>query len=69
MYDDAAESLAALEKVVKMEKKDALLRNREAIRPLLEEEIAVRYYYQPAGIRIRIRTDRQLHEAVSKWEE
>lgn len=69
MYDDAAESLAALEKIVKMEKKDALLRNREAIRPLLEEEIAVRYYYQPAGIKIRLRTDSQLNEALSKWEE
>lgn len=64
MYNDAAESLAALEKVVRMEKKDALLRNRDNIRPILEEEIVVRYYYQAAGVKLRIRYDDQLKQAL-----
>lgn len=67
MYEEARESLEAIEKVVKMEKEQALLRNREAIRPLLEEEIVVRYYYQAAGIKLRLRTDEQLKKAVSLW--
>lgn len=65
MYEDAAASLEALEKIVRMEKKEALLRNRDNIRPLLEEEIVVRYYYQAAGVKIRLRTDDQLMQALS----
>lgn len=68
-YEAAADALAALEKVVKMEKKDALKRNMEVLRPVLEEEIAVRYYYQPAGIKIRLRTDKQLKTALEQWKD
>lgn len=68
-YEAAADALAALEKVVKMEKKEALKRNMEVLRPVLEEEIAVRYYYQPAGIRIRLRTDKQLKTALEQWKD
>lgn len=66
-YDAAADALATLEKVVKMEKKEALMRNRQFIQPILEEEIAVRYYYQPSGVKVRIHTDEQLHKAVEEW--
>lgn len=68
-YEAAADALAALEKVVKMEKKEALKRNMEVLRPVLEEEIAVRYYYQPAGIKIRLRTDKQLKTALEQWKD
>lgn len=68
-YEAAADALAALEKVVKMEKKEALKRNMEVLRPVLEEEIAVRYYYQAAGIRIRLRTDKQLKTALELWKD
>lgn len=68
-YDAAADALAALEKVVKMEKKEALMRNRSLIQPVLEEEIAIRYYYQAAGIKVRLRTDEQLKKAVELWKE
>ncbi len=66
-YEEALNALKTIEGVVKMEKKDALLRNREAIRPLLEEEIATRYYYQAPAVRIRLRTDDQLKAALSQW--
>lgn len=66
-YEDAKESLDALEKVVKMEKVDALMRNIDAIRPILEEEIAVRYYYQAAGVKVRLRYDQQLKDALKQW--
>lgn len=68
-YEAAADALAALEKVVKMEKKEALERNMEVLKPVLEEEIAVRYYYQAAGIRIRLRTDKQLKTALELWKD
>ncbi len=34
------------------------------ILPLLEEEIAVRYYFQEAGVEIRIRYDDALRQAL-----
>jgi carboxyl-terminal processing protease len=34
--------------------------------PFIEEEIAVRYYFQQAGIRVRLRYDDQLHEALQQ---
>lgn len=67
MYEEASAVLDSLKAVVKMDKKSGLMHSREALRPLLEEEIAVRYYYQGAGIKLRLRTDTQLKEALSLW--
>lgn len=67
IYEDAKEALDQIEKIVRMEKKEALMRNKEHIRPLLEEEIVTRYYYQKAGIKIRLRDDSQLWEALKQW--
>lgn len=67
MYDEAASVLEQLEKVVKMEKSDALMRSKDAILPYVEEEIVVRYYFQAAGVKIRLRYDDQLKEALAKW--
>jgi len=39
---------------------------KDEIIPFIEEEIVVRYYYQKAGIRLRLRYDDQLREALSK---
>lgn len=67
LEQDAAEALSAMEKYVKMDKKAALMLAKSQILPILEEEVAVRYYFQAAGIKVRIRTDVQLKEAVSRW--
>ena len=37
---------------------------REQIVPLIEEEIVVRYYYQAAGVQLRLRYDDQLKKAL-----
>lgn len=66
-YEAASESLAAIEAVVRMDKRTALEKAREEIRPLIEEEIAVRYWFQSAGIAVRVRTDEQLHKALELW--
>ena len=49
------------------EMKETFLRlKKEEIVPFIEEEIAVRYYFQQAGIRVRLRYDDQLHEALKQ---
>ena len=68
--DGVAESMAsqldALEKGLNMEKEQFLLLKKSEIVPFIEEEIAVRYYYQEAGIQVRLRYDTQLREALTK---
>ena len=59
------EELEALDKVMLMEKEDFLFMKKDEIIPWIEEEIAVRYYYQEAGIKIRLRYDKQLKKALN----
>lgn len=57
--------LEALDKVIDMEKEQFLRMKKDEIIPFIEEEIAVRYYYHEAGIKIRIRYDTQLKKCVN----
>ena len=54
----AAEKLPAADKP----KLETLV--REQIVPLIEEEIVVRYYYQAAGVQLRLRYDNELKTAL-----
>ena len=58
--------LAAMEKSLDMDKETFLRLKKEEIVPFIEEEIAVRYWFQEAGIKVRLRTDDQLKEALTK---
>ena len=58
--------LAALEKSLDMDKETFLRLKKDEIIPFIEEEIAVRYWFQEAGIKVRLRTDDQLKEALTK---
>ena len=58
--------LGALQKSLEMDKETFLRLKKEEIIPFIEEEIAVRYYFQEAGIRVRLRYDKQLHEALKQ---
>ena len=58
--------LAALEKSLDMDKETFLRLKKDEIIPFIEEEIAVRYWFQEAGIKVRLRTDDQLREALTK---
>ena len=66
MAESMASQLDALEKGLNMEKEQFLLLKKSEIVPFIEEEIAVRYYYQEAGIQVRLRYDTQLREALTK---
>jgi carboxyl-terminal processing protease len=49
-----------------MDKESFLRLKKDEIVPFIEEEIVVRYYFQEAGIRVRIRYDEQLHNALAQ---
>lgn len=56
--------LDALEESINMEKEEFLRLQKDEIIPFIEEEIVVRYYFQEAGVKIRIRYDEVLKEAL-----
>ena len=53
-------------KALEMDKETFLNLKRDEIVPFIEEEIMVRYYFQEAGIKTRLRYDDQLKEALTK---
>ena len=61
-----SDELAAMEKSLDMDKETFLRLKKEEIIPFIEEEIAVRYWFQEAGIKVRLRYDDQLKEALTK---
>lgn len=56
--------LDALRKALEMDKETFLKLKKDEIVPFIEEEIAVRYHFQEAGIKIRLRYDEQLRKAL-----
>ena len=58
--------LAAMEKSLDMDKETFLRLKKDEIVPFIEEEIAVRYWFQQAGIQVRLRYDDQLAESLTK---
>ncbi|MBR1872333.1 MAG: S41 family peptidase [Bacteroidales bacterium] len=60
------EELEALDKAIEMDKEKFLRLKKDEIVPWIEEEIVTRYWYQEAGVEIRIRYDEPLHEALTK---
>lgn len=64
LEDSMKETLDALQKSLDMEKEEFLRLKKEEIIPFIEEEIAVRYYFQKAGIQIRLRYDEPLKQAL-----
>jgi carboxyl-terminal processing protease len=58
--------LDALAKALDIEKEQFLRMKKDEIIPFLEEEIVVRYYFQEAGVKLRLRYDAQLKEALTK---
>ncbi|MBR5384541.1 MAG: S41 family peptidase [Bacteroidales bacterium] len=63
LTETASAELDALDKVINIDKETFLRLKKSEIVQFIEEEIVVRYYFQAAGIRIRLRYDDQLREA------
>ncbi|MBR3074679.1 MAG: S41 family peptidase [Bacteroidales bacterium] len=58
--------LDALGKALDMDKEEFLRLKKDEIVPFIEEEIVVRYYFQPDGVKLRVRYDGQLQEALRR---
>lgn len=65
LLDGISEQLAAIDKVLEMDKEQFIRLKKDEIIPFIEEELAVRYFYQKAGVKLRLRYDTQLREALS----
>ena len=65
LEDTMKDELDALEKAMNMEKEQFLRLKKSEIIPFIEEEIVVRYYFQEAGVRVRLRYDEQLKTAIA----
>ena len=68
--DGLAESmkpeLEALGKALEMDKERFIRIKKDEIIPFIEEELATRYWFQEAGVKIRLRYDEQLKTALTK---
>ena len=68
MYDLCKEEIDALTAKMQMDKADVLRSKKDEILPLLENEIAVRYYFYPAGPAVSLKYDDQLSKCLDSWE-
>ena len=59
-----AKELKALEKALEMDKERFIRLKKDEIIPFIEEEIATRYWFQEAGVQVRLRYDEQLKKAL-----
>ena len=66
LTETMSSEISALEKSLDMDKETFLRLKKDEIVPFIEEEIAVRYWFQQAGIKVRLRYDDQLREALTK---
>ena len=66
LADAMSEELSALEKALEMDKERFIRLKKEEIIPFIEEELATRYWFQEAGVKVRLRYDEQLKTALTK---
>lgn len=65
LIEGMKEELEVMEKSLDIEKSEFLRLKKDEIIPFLEEEIAVRYYFQEAGVKVRIKYDEELRQALN----
>ncbi len=66
LAESMKDELSALEKALEMDKERFIRIKKDEIIPFIEEELAVRYYFQEAGVKVRLRYDDQLKTALTK---
>ena len=64
-YDDAEREFDALKNKLSHDKKQDLLKNKEQVKEMLENEIASRYYYTRGRIAQSMQHDKELDKALS----
>ncbi len=66
LADSMKDELAAMGKALEMDKERFIRLKKDEIIPFIEEELAVRYHFQEAGVKVRLRYDGQLKTALKK---
>ena len=66
-YDNCRAEIEALKAKLDIGKADALRLVKEEVKPLIESDIAVKYYFQKASSIVNLRYDKQLYETIDKW--
>ncbi len=64
LAESMSEELKAMENALEMDKERFMRLKKDEIIPFIEEEIATRYWFQEAGIQVRLRYDEQLKKAL-----
>ena len=64
LADTVKDQLDVIEKALQIEKEQFMRLKKDEIVPFIEEEIAVRYYYQKAGVQVRLRYDNEVSEVL-----
>lgn len=66
LIETMSEELKTIEEKLEMDKEQFLRIKKDEITQFIEEELATRYYFQEARVKIRLRYDAQLKEALEK---
>ena len=65
LAESMTDELNALEKAIEMDKEKFIRLKKDELIPFIEEEIATRYWFQEAGVKVRLRYDEQLKTALT----
>ena len=65
LFTDGEETIQSLEKSLEMDKERFIRLKKDEIIPFIEEELATRYWFQEAGVKVRLRYDEQLKKALA----
>lgn len=67
LYDQYKTEIEALAAKVNMDKETILRVKKDEIKPIVEQEILIRYYYTAAATMASLKGDEQLKSALDKW--
>jgi carboxyl-terminal processing protease len=66
-YESCKAEIDALKAKLDIGKAEAVRLVKDEVKPILESDIAVKYYYQKASNIVELRYDNQLYECLDKW--
>lgn len=66
-YDNCRAEIEALKAKLDISKEDALRLVKDEVKPLIESDIAVKYYFQRASSVVNLRYDKQLYQSIDRW--
>ena len=69
LAESMTEELKVMEKALEMDKEKFIRLKKDELIPFIEEEIATRYWFQEAGVKVRLRYDEQLKTALTSSSE